>query len=168
MFRRVSISVLLTSVVLALSAAIVVLLSLSAWDSWRRLATAERIAGVIEAEAGFFTALHNLRVDRSSTNRDLSADKQFAAMSESMRVAREAEMPALRAGLAAMSKVSFAQRQAAIESLESSIKKLTALQQESAAALLQPKSARRATLAREYFDETGALLEFLGKLSAQL
>ncbi len=168
MLQRASISVLLKSVILTLCAAVILLLALSAWDSWRRLSTSERIAGVVDAEADFFTALHNLRVDRSTTFRDLNADRQFTAMAEQLRSVREAETRALAAGLAVMATVNFPGRQTAVESLERAIKKLAALHQESATALLRPKAGRRPTLAREYFTEMDALIDLLGKLSSQM
>ena len=45
---------------------------------------------------------------------------------------------------------------------------MLALQDESAAALLKPKSERRADIAKDYMSETGALLTALDKLSGQL
>ena len=48
------------------------------------------------ASSYLFTALHNLRVDRSTSFRDLNTDKQFTALSPLMRAAREAEVPAAR------------------------------------------------------------------------
>ena len=42
-----------------------------------------------------FTALHNLRVDRSNTNRDLVSDKALTAPNPQLRNIRAAQMPAL-------------------------------------------------------------------------
>src|SRR5580704_1617697 len=142
MLKRLSVNVLLKSVIATLGIAIVVMLSLSAWESWKRLGAENRIAAVANASAYMFTAMHNLRVDRSSTFRDLMADKQFTAPSQLVKESREGEMPALDAALGALAAVDIPERQSVIAELDQRIKKLTALQQESAAAFLQPKAAR--------------------------
>ncbi len=168
MIQRISVNLLLKSVILTLSAAIIVVLSLSAWSSWNRQVAVKRIAGVVETSANFFTALHNLRVDRATGFRELSADRQNATLPEQLQKAREAEMPALKSGLAALATVDFPGQQAAFESLDRAIKKLTALHQESAAAMAQPRAQRRPALAKEYFDEIDGLIQLLDKLSTQL
>ena len=43
-----------------------------------------------------------------------------------------------------------------------------ALHQETAAAMAQPKASRKATLAKEYFDEVTGLIQLLDKLGSQL
>ena len=48
------------------------------------------------------------------------------------------------------------------------MKKLAALHEETAAAFQQPKAARRAGLAKEFFDECTGLIETLDRLSARL
>src|SRR3954452_23144141 len=78
MIQRITVNLLLKSVILTLSAAIVVVLSFGAWSSWKREAAVKRIAGVVDVSANFFTALHNLRVDRATTFRELMADRQNA------------------------------------------------------------------------------------------
>src|SRR6185436_16573727 len=109
-----------------------------------------------------------LRVDRSSTVRDLLSDQQLTAMQTLLKETRDVEMPALTAGLAAVEAASFPERSEAVSNLSQAIKRLTALQQESAAAFLQPKAARRESLAQEYFKETTALMELLDKTSSQM
>ena len=157
MLNRVSVNVILKSVIAALSAAVVLALALGAWNSWKRLNTVNRIAAVADVSGYMFTALHNLRIDRASGFRDLNADRVFTTMSPLLREAREAEMPALKSALAGLEGVDFPERQAAVAALGQAIKKLTALHQESAAALMRPKAERRAGLAQEHFNETNAL-----------
>src|SRR5882672_8463131 len=111
MLDRLSVNTLLKFVIAALASAVVVVLSLGAWDSWGRLAAVKRIAAVADASGYLFTALHNLRVDRASTFRDLSADKLFTAVNPVVKEAREAEMPALNSALAALDAVDFPERQ---------------------------------------------------------
>src|ERR1700704_5389705 len=105
MIQRLSVNLLLKSVILTLSAAIVIVLSLGAWNSWQRQATVKRIAGVVETSANFFTALHNLRVDRATTFRELSADRVNAQLPPQLQEVRQIEIPALKAGLAALETV---------------------------------------------------------------
>ena len=166
--NRLSVSTLLKSVIGILAAAVMVSLALGAWDSWNRFVTINRITAVAEATGHLFKALHNLRYDRSNTNRDLLADKQFSGVSTLIKTARENEVAALKGALVALAAVEFADRQTAIADLSSRFNRLLALQDESAAALLKPKSERRADLAKAYMDETGGLLTALDKLSGQL
>src|SRR5882724_893700 len=168
MIQRLSVNLLLKSVILTLSAAIVVVLSLGAWNSWQRQATVKRIAGVVETSANFFTALHNLRVDRATTFREVSADRVNSTLPAQLRQVREAEMPALKAGLASLETVDFPGRDVAVASLDKFIKRLAALHQETTAAMAQPKASRKATLAKEFFDEEDNLIQFLDKLGSQL
>ena len=152
MLNRVSVSALLKCVIAVLSAAVVIMLAISAWSSWGRLDAASRIAAIADASGYMFTALHNLRVDRTSSFRDLQADRVFTSMGQLLRESREGEMPALNGALVALANVDFPERATAIADLEQKIKKLVALHQESAAALAQPKAARRAGLAQETYD----------------
>jgi len=168
MLNRISVNVLLKSVIATLAVAVVIALSLSAWSSWSRLGAVKRIATVADASGYLFTAMHNLRVDRSSTNRDLNSDKRISAMSPMHKEVRAAEMPALKSGLAALEAADFPERQNAVASLGQAITKLTALHQETAAAFAQPKSERRPGLVQEFMKETDALMDLLDKTSSQL
>src|SRR3978361_174105 len=142
MLNRISVSLLLKSVIGALALAVIVSLGLAAWSSWTRVATINRIAAVANASAHMFTALHNLRVDRSSTSRDLTGERQFTVMNEQHRKVREAEMPALNAALEALRAVDVPNRDALVQDLSGRLQRLIPLQTETAGALLQPKSAR--------------------------
>jgi len=117
MIQRLSVNLLLKSVILTLSAAIVVVLSLGAWNSWHRQATVRRIAGVVETSASFFTALHNLRSDRTTTVRELIADRVNSTLPAQLVKLREIDLPALKAGLASLETVDFPGRAAAVASL---------------------------------------------------
>src|SRR5712691_2517547 len=168
MLNRVSVNVILKSVIATLSAALVIMLSLGAWNSWNRLNAVSRIAAVAEASGYMFTAMHNLRVDRASSFRDLQADKALTSMTPILREAREAEMPALKSALIALDAVDFPDRQSVVSSLGQTVKKLADLHQESAAAFLRPKAERRPGIAQEFFNVTDGLLETLDKISSQL
>jgi methyl-accepting chemotaxis protein len=168
MIQRLSVNLLLKSVILTLSAAIVVVLSIGAWNSWHRQATVKRIAGVVETSANFFTALHNLRVDRSTTSRELASDRTYSTLPDQLRTLREAEMPALKAGLASMINVDFPGRDTAVATLDKSIKKLEALHKESAVALAQPKASRPSGLAKDAFAEMDGLVQMIDSLTARM
>ena len=74
MLNRLTVSALLKTVILATSFCVVVGFSLNAWDSWGRLQQAGRISVIADASANMFKAMHNLRTDRSTTNRLLNGD----------------------------------------------------------------------------------------------
>jgi hypothetical protein len=61
MLNRITVSVLLKSVIVTLALVVVAVSCWSAWSSWKRLASARRIATVIEASADMFAALPGLR-----------------------------------------------------------------------------------------------------------
>src|SRR5262245_16296933 len=102
MLDRLSVNLVLKSVIAILATAVVVMLALGAWSSWIRLAAVNRIAAAANASGYMFTALHNLRVDRASSFRDLRAEKVLTTMNPLLREAREAEMPALKSALMAL------------------------------------------------------------------
>jgi methyl-accepting chemotaxis protein len=168
MLDRISVSALLKSVIAALGAAVVVMLALSAWSSWGRLTAANRIAAVADVSTHMFAALHNLRVDRNSSVRDLQSDRQYTQLSQLMRDARAGEMPALKAAVVSLAAVDFPERATAVADLDQQVKKLEALHQESAAALMQPKASRRAGLAQEFATAGDNLISTLDKLSTRL
>ena len=168
MLHRITVNALLKSVIVTLAMTVVVMLSLGVWDSWGRLMALNRIAAVAEASGYLFKSLHNLRVDRLSSVRALNSDQQLTALPAMLKQVRDAEMPALKSGLAAVEKADFSGRQDAISGLNQAIKKLTALLQESEAAFLQPKAARRQGLAQEFFNESSSILDMLDKTSSQM
>ena len=168
MLNRISVNALLKSVIAILAVTVVIMLALGAWESSSRLAGVKRIAAVAEASSHLFTALHNLRVDRATSFRDLSADKQLAAPSPLLLQVRAAEMPALKSALISLETMDFPERQAAVARLGRAVTKLAALQDESAAALVKPKASRRQGLAQDYFNESTVLLDALDDLSSRL
>ena len=143
MLDRLSVSVLLKAVIATLAAVVVIVLALGSWGSWSQLAATARIAAVADASAHMFTALHNLRSDRTRTFRFLQAEKAVAAIDPGLREVRDAEMPALKSALAVLQGVDFPERASVMPELSQRIKRLAALHEESAAALLRPKAERR-------------------------
>jgi methyl-accepting chemotaxis protein len=168
MLNRITINTLLKSVIVVLATAVVVQLSLGAWSSLKRFQAIDRIAAAAETSTFLFTALHNLRVDRASTFRDLAADRQFTELGTLLKRVRAAEMPALDAGLASLENASFPEKAASVAALSQTVTKLKALQTESVSAMAAPKTSRRAGLAQEYFDLTSGLINLIEKISSQL
>ncbi len=167
MLSRFSVNALLKSVIAVLASVVVIMLATSAWDSWSRLRGVNRIAAAVESSTHLFTALHNLRVDRSQTNRLLVQDAA-ASIPPVLRQARDGEMPALKSALAALAGVDLPDRDAVISDLSARVKKLEQLHAESNTAIPQPKSARRPNIAQEFFSEVDTLLGVLDKLSTRL
>ena len=169
MLNRLTVSALLKTVILATSFCVVVGFSLNAWEAWGRLQVASRIAVVTGASANMFKAMHNLRTDRSTTNRLLNSDAPMEADIEKyLRNIRDTEMPAMGSALALLGKIEFARQQTLVPEFDRLFKALTTLQKEFWDAIGQPKASRRPTLAKEYMDTASALLETLDKLSGTL
>src|SRR4051812_21256951 len=100
--NKLSVNLLLKSVIGALAAAVVVLLIVGSWDSWARLKSADRIANVASISAEIFTSLHNLRLDRTMTPRALQAEQAFTVIGQEILKPRGAMMPALKAAVASV------------------------------------------------------------------
>jgi methyl-accepting chemotaxis protein len=167
MLNRVTINTLLKTVIGVLGAAVVIMLSLSAWDSWGRLTVASRAAAVANASSYLFTALHNLRFDRAVSRTEMLSERQ-GELNQVLRDSRSNEMPALKSALAALERVDLADRNAIVATLAEHIKRLAALHEETTAAMLQPKAARRPGIAEDIFKETDDLIKFIDKVSMEL
>jgi methyl-accepting chemotaxis protein len=169
MLNRLSVSALLQTVILATSFCVVVGFSLSAWDSWGRLQVASRIAVIADTSANMFKAMHNLRTDRSTTNRMLNSDAPMEGDIEKyLRNIRDTEMPAMGNALGLLGGIELAQQQTLVGEFDRLFKTLTPLQKEFWGEMSKPKASRRPTLAKEYMETTNVLLETLDKLSAAL
>jgi methyl-accepting chemotaxis protein len=166
MLNRLTVSTLLKTVILVTSFCLVVGFLLNAWDSWGRLQAASRIAVVADASANMFKAMHNLRTDRSTTNRLLNSDAPMDPDIEKyLRNIRDTEMPAMANALGQLGGLEFAQQQTLVPAFDRLLKAMTTLQKEFWEAIGKPKASRRPTLAKEYMDTATAMLETLDKLS---
>ena len=166
MLNRLTVSALLKTVILVTSFCVVVGFSLNAWDSWGRLQAASRIAVIADASANIFKAMHNLRTDRSTTNRLLNSDAPMDADIEKyLRNIRDTEMPAMGNALGLLGGLEFAQQQTLVPEFDRVFKTMTTLQKEFWEAMAKPKASRRPELAKEYMATTNAMLETLEKLS---
>jgi methyl-accepting chemotaxis protein len=143
--------------------------SLNAWDSWGRLQQAGRISVITDASANMFKAMHNLRTDRSTTNRLLNgAAPMDSDIEKYLRSLRDAEMPGMGNALALFGKIEFPQQQTLVPEFDRLFKTLTAEQKEFWELMAQQTSPRRAALAKEYMETTQGLLNVLDKLSGVL
>jgi methyl-accepting chemotaxis protein len=169
MLNRLTVSALLKAVIFATSFCLVVGFSLNAWDAWGRLQAASRIAQIADASANMFKAMHNLRTDRSTTNRLLNGDAPMDADIEKyLRNIRDTEMPAMNNALGLLGGIEFAQQATLVPEFDRLLKTLTALQKEFWEAMGKPKADRKPTLAKEYMETTAAMLATLDKLSGTL
>ena len=168
LLNRITVNALLKSVIVALAAVVVVATSFIAWNSWRRLVAANRIAIVVDASSYIFAALPDLRNDRSMTAHDLASDAPMLTISPALKKVREADMPALTSALTALETADFPERQGAVAGLREAIQKLTALHQQTEAAIKLPKSERPQGLNQEYNDAFVAFMASLDKTSSQL
>ena len=169
MLNRLTVSALLKIVILVTSFAVVVGFSLNAWDSWGRLQAASRIAVISDVSANMFKAMHNLRTDRSTTNRSLNSDAPMDGDIEKyLRNIRDTEMPAMSNALGLLGGMEFAQQQVLVPEFDRLFKTLSAQQKEFWDLIGQPKAPRRPLLAKEYMDTTQGLLTTLDKVSAAL
>ncbi|MDB5567231.1 MAG: methyl-accepting chemotaxis protein [Tardiphaga sp.] len=169
MLNRLTVSALLQSVIVVMAACVVTVLSISAWDSWGRLNVAGRISTIAEASGHAFKAMHNLRTDRSSTFRTLNGDVVMQPDTEAyIRRIRDAEMPAMKSAAELLASADFPGKATLLPELNRLMQALIGLQTESWDQMSKPKASRRAGLAKEYMDNTDALLATLDKLSAAL
>ncbi|HEX3442072.1 MAG TPA: methyl-accepting chemotaxis protein, partial [Pseudolabrys sp.] len=167
MLNRVSVNVLLKSVVALLAGALVLSLAIDSWNSWVRLSQSGRMVMVADASASLFNALANLRIDRSSTSRDLNVDRQDG-VNPVLRQVRESDIKALTEAVEQLKEIDLGTSNALVVDLEQSFKRLLALHQDTAAALSQPKAQRRAGIAQDANAQMTSLIALVDKISAQL
>ena len=169
MLNRLTVSALLKIVILVTSFCVIVGFSLNAWDSWGRVQAASRIAVIGDASANIFKAMHNLRTDRSTTNRLLNSDAPMEADIEKyLRNIRDTEMPAMGNALGLLNGLEFAQAQTLVPEFDRIYKTMITLQKEFWEAVAKPKTSRRPTLAKDYMDAANGMLDVLEKLSGAL
>src|ERR1700741_3607592 len=127
MLNRLTVSALLKTVILATAFCVVIGFSLNAWESWSRVQLTNRIAVIADASANLFKAMHNLRTDRSTTNRLLNSDQPVdSEVDKYLRGIRDAEMPAMRNALELLPTIEFAQQKTLVPELDRLFKTVTA------------------------------------------
>jgi methyl-accepting chemotaxis protein len=166
MLNRLTVSALLKAVIAITSVCVVIALSLTAYESWDRLRTANRISQIADASADLFKAMHNLRTDRSTTTRLLNATEPMDPEIEKyLRALRDAQMPAMARALELLPAMDFPQSGTLIPELARLYKVLTEEQKQFWEDVAKAKEQRRAGLPKEYMETTQGLLDTLDKLS---
>ncbi|WP_439365686.1 methyl-accepting chemotaxis protein [Bradyrhizobium sp. DASA03005] len=169
MLNRLTVSALLKAVIAITSVCVVVALSLTAYASWDRLRTASRISQIADASADLFKAMHNLRTDRSTSNRLLNATTPMDADIEKyLRAIRDAEMPAMAHALELLPAIDFPQSGTLVPELARLYKSASEQQKQFWEDVAKPKDQRRAGLPKDYMETTQGLLDTLDKLSSVL
>jgi methyl-accepting chemotaxis protein len=169
MLNRLSANTLLKSVVAVLAAIVVVMLAYGAWQSWQKVASADRIVTVADAATSAFRAMHNLRTDRSTTTRAVNAEGTVTdADLEIMNRTRGAEMPALADALRLLPDIEFGEKETLLPALTTLNDTIIKLQAETLEAVKKPKAERRAGLFDDYMKTATDLITTLDKLSQKL
>ena len=166
MLNRLTVSALLKAVIAITSVCVVIALSLTAWESWDRLKTASRISQIADASADLFKAMHNLRTDRSTTNRLLNSTGPVDSEIEKyLRAIRDSEMPAMAHALELLPAMDFPQSGTMVPELARLTKLLTDEQKQFWEDVAKPREQRRPGLPKEYMETTQGLLDLLDRLS---
>jgi methyl-accepting chemotaxis protein len=169
MLNRLTVSSLIKSVIVLMAACMTALLCVSAWNSWERLTTTSRISMVADASSNLFKAMHNLRSDRSTTNRSLNDDAVLSPETQQyLRATRDPELPAMRSAADLLASVEFPDQKTLLPELNRLIQAFTALEAESWDAVSKPKASRRPALGKEFMDNTAGLLDVLEKTSSRI
>ncbi len=167
MFKDLSVDRLLKTILALFALASVILLGLNVRVSWDVLAENARAERVVAASRQIFTALINIRTDRSSTQRTWEADQVLSVDNQAyVTTLRQAEMPALAASLDLLVDLRFDGHDELLASLRRSIDKLSSLQTEYWTGVAGPKSARRPALGTDYVAEGLALQDTLERISS--
>jgi len=166
---RISVAVLLRSIVGSLALVAIAALGMAVWGNWVALSGSLRTLEVANAAESGFTALVNLRIDRSAVARNWQADAIAPQpLRELMQATQTAEMTALATTQAQLRHIAFADSDALLATLARAFEHLATLQQEFKRGLDLPKAQRRAALGAEYVTEASTLLTTLDTVSQNL
>src|ERR1700759_1059105 len=169
MLDRLTVSALLKTVLLTTAFAVIGAVSYSAWNSWWRLQSTSRIEVVAEASSHLFKAMHNLRTDRTTTNREMNAEQTILPETETyLHGVRNAELPALEKGLALLPGIGFPQQETLIPELDRLYRRMVEHDKEFWVEIKKPKAQRRLALTKEFMDNTATMLDVLDRLAGAL
>jgi methyl-accepting chemotaxis protein len=169
MFARLSADHLVKLVLAPLTACVVALLAMRAWDAWDNYQAAGEMLQVVDASDNLFRVMLNARTDRSSTFRTWLAETPPSPDTKAyLSSLRRAEMQALTSALAVLPEVSFTAKDGLLPTLRQQQVQLTGLQNEYDTGIDQPKSQRRAALGQEFVDLSTATQMTIEAISAAL
>jgi methyl-accepting chemotaxis protein len=169
MLDRLSLGLLIRSVVVVLSLLVLCLLGLQVQGAVAGLMNSLRVLQVTDASIQAFAALGWLRADSSATVRAWNSDALLTDASRAyiMKV-RNAEMPVLTASIVALEPLDFAGKAETLPILKHAAATLPGLQAEFWDGVAKPKAQRRGSLAPEYAAEETGLDAALAKISSAL
>src|ERR1700748_1915592 len=111
MLDRFTVSSLIKSVIVLMALCMTGLLSVTAWNSWERLVMTGRIRVVADTSSSLFSAMHNLRSDRSATGRNLNEDAALPGeMRKYLRDIRDSELSGMKAAAQTLAEIDFEDR----------------------------------------------------------
>lgn len=140
--------------------------SFSAWGSWQRLHTTNRIAQVADASASMFKAMTRTRGSGTSSNRILlNEDKLDGEEERFIRRMHDGQMQAIDHALEVLPAIGFAQQDTLVPEFDRLFKTLTAQQTEFFQEMAKPMDSRRTALGKEYIYTETTLLALLDKIS---
>ena len=155
MSKHLSVDCLLKSVLTMFALAVVLLTAVSlhsSWAAWRQSRHAER---VVDASKAIFTALVNMRTDRSTTMLAWEAGQGLSDQNRaSLSRLRDTEMPALATGLAIARDLPFERHDELLEAMRRGIARLQDMQAEFWQGIAAPGTERRPGLGQAYFAES--------------
>ncbi|WP_319531551.1 methyl-accepting chemotaxis protein [uncultured Cohaesibacter sp.] len=165
--NRISVNILLKSVISMMIAVILFQLGTKAWNSWQLSVNAQQTQSVAEVTRLMFRALPQLRIDRSNTQRALVSDggSQFAAAANK---AREVEMPPIREAISLLSNSAIDDASELAGRLKSTFDTLEDMQAKTSAAFQSSGSANNDALVESYSKAAGAMIDQLSETSAIL
>jgi len=169
MLNRWSVNALLKTVIVVMSATVIVVLAIAGWGDYQRLRMANRVLALTRASNSIFLALGDLRRDRTFTDRALKLpDPAGPVDRKQVMDARAGAMPPLQATLQLLSSLDIGGQRAYLDTLQQGTKTLVALHAESEKAIDQAKPARRDGLSTDFAATTTQLIDTLDKLGTDL
>ncbi len=166
--NRLTVSLTLKVTIAVLVTGILVQLAAGAWTSWQNAGTAARIQTVAQISTQMFQALPNLRIDRSSTGRAIKADQGLEGYVKQVTDARNIEMPAIDAAIAALESADLSDGALLAKGLREKADTLKALQAKTGDAFKQDKASRQISLADDYTKAATEMIDQLSSVSAKV
>jgi len=169
MLKRLSLDRLLKLTLSVLAAALIGLICLNLAGSWRVLSRSQRAERVVAASRQMFTAMINMRTDRSTVQRSWDGDAGLTAVAKTaLDKYQGAEFPALTAALSLAEDIPFDRRDSLMPALRESVDRMATLRQTFWSGIQAPKAERKPGVGKAYFDESLKVQEILEAISASM
>ncbi|HVY16289.1 MAG TPA: HAMP domain-containing methyl-accepting chemotaxis protein [Rhodopila sp.] len=169
MLNRLSLDHLLKLTLSILAAALIALICLRLSHSWTVLARGERAEQVVAASRQIFTALVNMRTDRSTVQRSWQAEAGLTPVAKAaLDGYLRAEVPAMAAAVPLLQDIAFDRKTTLMPALHASMERMETLRRQFFAGIAMPKPERTPGLGQAYFNESLKLQGLLENISASL